>query len=95
MGRKMVLILRQDIRASGRTFNNKAEAMSHNANDASAYLYSQLDKLDHYRSETDGKFFFFLRYPELDPVKGIKWKQTENPLTLTSECENVLTFPPN
>ena len=58
--------------------------MSHNSNDPGAKLYSGLSALETVRNTADGKFYFLLKFPGLDPDKGIKWKQSDNPLTVTS-----------
>ena len=73
--------MRQDIRDSGTSFSTYSEVLSHNANDPNAKLYSGLANVESVRNKVDGKFFFLLKYPELDPEKGFKWKQTDNPLT--------------
>ena len=82
-GLRKVLILRQDIRGSGTSFSSYSEVMSHNSNDPNAKLYSGLGSLETVRNRADGRFHFLLKFPELDPDKGIKWRQTDNPLHVT------------
>ena len=59
-------------------FANANEVLSINTLDK----YSVLNDLNKYKG-SDGKFEFLLQYPDADGTKYNRWKQTDNPATLT------------
>lgn len=59
-------------------FANETEALHTN----SQYKFSILDQLENFRG-TDNKFEFLLEYPDDFPNEYNRWKQTDNPVTVS------------
>lgn len=59
-------------------FANEQEALHTN----SQYKFSILDQLENFRG-TDNKFEFLLEYPDDFPNEYNRWKQTDNPVTVS------------
>lgn len=59
-------------------FSNQTEALHTN----SQYKFSILDQLENFRG-TDNKFEFLLEYPDDFPNEYNRWKQTDNPVTVS------------
>ncbi len=67
-------------KTSGGLFANDTDALSKNNDNTDAELYSILGNLEEFKR--DGKFEFWLHYPELNTSEGGNhWTQTSNPAT--------------